>query len=105
MGLALGRGRLANDQAGRRPDPIITVAGLAAVGLERRLDLDRALAASHRQEDLGQQFGIEQGTVQRPVSIRHHQPFAQRIEAVALAGIEFAGQRQGVGDAATVFAE
>ena len=44
------------------------------------LNVEGFLAAGHGQPDLGQQFGIEQGSVLEPVGIRHTVSGAECIE-------------------------
>ena len=74
--------------------------GVAGRGERRRhVDRERLLAARHREIDLGQELGVEQRAVHRPVRIVDAEALAERVEAVALAGEHLAREREGVDDA------
>ncbi len=83
-------GRTAWSRPGRRPR-----AGLVVQG-------ERALPARHRQVDFEQQVGVEQRAVQVAVRVVDRIALAQRVEAVALARVHLARERQRVEHAADV---
>ncbi len=77
-------------------DPHAAAALRAHGGVEQQ----RGLAAGHRQVDLGQDLGVEQGAVEDAVAIVDLVALAQRIQAVALAGMLVPRHLQGIEDAA-----
>jgi hypothetical protein len=56
------------------------------------------LTAGHRQVDLGENLGVEQGAVQRALRVVDAVALAQRVEVVLLAGVQILGHAQGVAD-------
>ena len=72
--------------------------GVRRVAALRRIDDQRALAARHAQVDLCQQAGVEQGTVPLTRRVVDFQAAAQRVERVALAGVDLACEQQAVDD-------
>ena len=60
------------------------------------VDRERFLAARHREIHLGQELGVEQRAVHRPMRIVDTEALAERVQAVALAGKHLAGEREGV---------
>ena len=58
--------------------------------------LERALPTRHGEVNIGQDARIDQRTVQVALGVVDAVALAERIEAVALPGVEFSGERQGV---------
>ena len=56
------------------------------------------LAAGHRQIDLGQNLGVEQGAMQRTVRVVDAVAIAQGVEVVLLARVQILGHAQGIAD-------
>ena len=55
-----------------------------------------ALAAGHRQVDVGQDLGVQQCAVQRAAGVIDVVTLAQRVQAVALTRVQVAGHLQGI---------
>ena len=66
------------------------------------VEQQRALPRRHRQIDIRQQFDVEQRPMQGAMLVVDAKALAQRIEAVALAGVTLAGQLQRIDHAAQV---
>ena len=76
----------------RRAATVRAACGVAVAGLEHQ----RALAAGHRQIDVEQHLRVEQRAVQLALRVVDAIALAQRIEAVALAGVQLSRERQRV---------
>ena len=72
----------------------------AVRGLARAAELQHRLAAGHRQIHVRENLGIEERAVKLPRRVVDLVALAQRIEAVALAWVKLARQRETVDDPA-----
>src|SRR5690606_3235394 len=67
-----------------------TVVFVPAIASQRKV----RLPACHRQVDVGENLGIEQGAVQFATGVVYSVALAQRIQAVALAGVSLTSHQQ-----------
>ena len=75
---------------------------LLAIAFLYHVQAQRRLATGHRQIDVAENLGIQQGAVQHTMPVVDIVALAQRIQVVALSGVLLSGQLQGIENGAVI---